>query len=109
MNSMNILSIDVGSYSIKFIESHFERKQLVHQSFYQIILEEFAQDFPKEITLEEIQLEVVKEYLKKGKFEGKIIYQYPSRQLTVRLLTLPVISKKKVEMMIPFQLDKNLL
>ncbi len=105
---MNYLCIDLGSYSVKFYHAHQEKKKIVLNSFDEIIIEKVRPQVSPDATLYEIQQEIVSSYIKRGKFDGLVIYQLPSEMITTRYLELPVNNKKKAEMMIPFQLDENL-
>ncbi len=104
MNSMNILSVDFGSYSLKCLEIAFEKKGPK-------IVSRYHKVFPSPLVgnLEDIQIQSLHHFLKENPFDGPIVLNYPSKKLTYRFFNLPVTQKKKVEMMIPFQLDKNLL
>lgn len=104
---MNILAIDIGTYSVKFIEFQMERRALSIVEASEVPLNEIAKQFDPLTTIEQLQAEVIQSYLEDG-FDGKIIYQVPNKFVTSRFLTLPVVNKRKVEMMIPFQLDENL-
>ncbi len=105
---MNILAIDVGSYSIKFVEIRPERKNLILVEKHEIILNEAKVHYPDIATLSELQKEVVASYIQKKSSELKIIFQVPNEMLTTRYLEIPGTSKRKTEQIIPFQLDENL-
>ncbi|MBT3584990.1 MAG: pilus assembly protein PilM [Halobacteriovoraceae bacterium] len=104
---MDILSIDIGSYSLKFLETRFERKQLSLINFHEIVLDKVRKQYKDGLTNEELQLEIIQEYLD-GPYAGKVIAQIPNIHITSRYLDLPVTNRKKAEMMVPFQLDENL-
>lgn len=105
---MNILAIDVGSYSIKFVEVRPERKNLILVEKNEIILDEAKAHYPNAETLSDLQKEVVASYIQKKTNELKIIFQLPNEMLTTRYLEIPGTSKRKTEQIIPFQLDENL-
>ena len=101
---MNILTIDLGSYSVKFLETRLDKKSLVLEGHNEFII-------PISNNNEELlvnQHNAIKSYLERSNFDGRIIFQYPEQLITSRYLTLPVTSRKKVEQMIPFQLEENL-
>lgn len=106
---MNILSIDVGHYSIKFVESTFDRKKLLHENMNMVVIHDFVRDFPVEITISEVQQEIIKEYLKKRAHFSKIIYQVPAKYLTYRAMAFPIKNRRLVQKAIPFQIEKDLL
>ncbi|MBP9680482.1 MAG: pilus assembly protein PilM [Bacteriovorax sp.] len=105
---MNILAIDVGSYSIKFVEVRPERKNLFIVEKQEIILEEAKVHYPHAISLIDLQKEIVASFIQKKANDLKIIFQVPNEMLTTRYLEIPGTSKRKTEQMIPFQLDENL-
>lgn len=105
---MNILAIDVGSYSIKFVEVRPERKSLILVEKHEIILDEAKAHYPDAVNLADLQKEVVAAYIQKKSNDLKIIFQVPNEMLTTRYLEIPGTSKRKTELIIPFQLDENL-
>ncbi len=105
---MNILAIDIGSYSLKFLVVKSERRSFTLVEKQEIILDEIRAHYPNVQSLHELQKEVVANYLQKVGNETRIIFQIPNEFITTRYFELPVTSKKKAEQMIPFQLDDNL-
>ena len=104
---MNILAVDIGSYSVKFLELWLERRSTKLISHQEVIIAEARESFEADATLQQIQFEIIKAYFKTP-FEGKVIFQYPENMTTTRYLDITVVARKKVEMMIPFQLDEML-
>src|SRR5690606_26824520 len=105
---MHILAIDLGNYSVKFISSTVERKKVQHQKMSEIIIA----DYQKENQVEDfydaqmmIAREIIDEYKKS---DTKVIFQAENEMMTSRFLQLPVKSKKKAELMLPFQLEEDL-
>ncbi|MCK5884130.1 MAG: pilus assembly protein PilM [Bacteriovoracaceae bacterium] len=105
---MNILSIDTGSYSVKFLEFRHERRHLILDHMQEIILSEVKDEFDDELSTEELQEQIIKAYLKDLQFSGKIISHIPRKLLTNRFINIPINNRKKAEMMVPHQLDGNL-
>ncbi len=105
---MNILTVDIGSYSVKFLEVKLERKFVNIVDFQEVIITKVQHQLPLESSVEDVQYEIINSYLKQSGFEGKIMYQLPCEHSTSRFLDLPVNNRKKAEMMVPFQLDENL-
>jgi general secretion pathway protein L len=105
---MNILAIDIGSYSIKFVEVRPERKNFVQVEKQEIILDEVRPHYPDAKTIAELQKEVISNYIQKKPNDIKIIFQVPNDMLTTRYLEIPGTSKRKAEQIIPFQLEENL-
>lgn len=104
---MSLLNIDLGSYSVKFFETSDDRKQIVHRTSHEVIIDQVRSRFPG-LSLQEIQIEIMSNYLKARNYEGKINLLLPDEHVTTRYLDLPVNNRKKAEQMIPFQLDENL-
>ncbi|EQC46073.1 pilus assembly protein PilM [Bacteriovorax sp. Seq25_V] len=105
---MSNLIIDSGSYSVKFIEGKFQRKNFKIESYDEVLLADIRDPSDTETTDLEYQQQIIKQYLEQTKFTGKIIYQLSNNFLTTRYMDLPVQNKKKAELMIPFQLDEDL-
>lgn len=104
---MSVLCIDVGSYSVKFLECEPTKKSFNILSHREIPVHKVLGQFGPESTLEDVQLSIVKTFLEDG-YDGKVVMQVPSQMITSRYLQLPIANRKKAEMMIPFQLDENL-
>jgi general secretion pathway protein L len=105
---MNILAIDIGSYSVKFIEVRPERRNYVLVEKQEIILDEVRPHYPQVTNTQELQKEVITNFLQKKPSDIKIIFQMPNEMLTTRYLEIPGTSKRKTEQIIPFQLEENL-
>lgn len=105
---MHVLSLDVGTYSVKYISSLVERKSVSHLEMGEVIIKDHLHDHLG-TTLEEAQLQIVREVLEaQARPETKIIYQAPNEMITTRFLTLPVKSTKKASLMLPFQLEEDI-
>jgi general secretion pathway protein L len=105
---MNILAIDIGSYSVKFIEVRPERKNYVLVEKIEIILDEVKSQYPHITNQVELQKEIITQFIQKKPSDIKIIFQMPNDMLTTRYLEIPGTSKRKTEQIIPFQLEENL-
>lgn len=105
---MNILAIDIGSYSVKFIEVRPERKNYVLVEKQEIILDEVKPHYPNIQNVHDLQKEIISNYIQKKPSDIKIIFQMPNEMLTTRYLEIPGTSKRKTEQIIPFQLEENL-
>lgn len=104
---MKYLSIDLGSYSVKTMLVKFERKQLEILDIKEFILDDLEGVFESDVEKESLHSTLVEDIIPEN-FEGKTIFQLPNNLITSRHIHLPVTQKKKVDMMIPFQLDENL-
>lgn len=106
---MNIIAIDRGSYSVKFIEGRVDRKSFQIEHVQEVAIDNIRKQYnDPELSLTDLQDDIIAAYLEQTPVEGKIISQIPSGLVTSRFLDLPVTNKRKAEMMVPFQLDENL-
>ncbi len=105
---MNILSIDLGHYSVKFLELTHERKNISLNYFHEIPLSHARKHLSDDKSIQELQLEIIKNFMEQRPSTARVIYQIPDKIITTRYIQLPVTKRKKAEMMIPFQLDENL-
>ncbi len=104
---MNYLFVDIGTYSVKFLKTKIDHGKIIPLSIQSSLILEAMKKFKDISSIEDIQIHLIKDYLKSG-FEGKIIYQLPNEYITSRFIQLPVTNKNKANMMIPFQLDEQL-
>lgn len=105
---MHVLAIDIGSYSVKYISSFVDRRKISHVDMSEIILRDFMSDH-SEYTKDEAIVEIVNQVVETvARQDTKIIYQADHQMLTTRFLTLPVKSKKKADLMLPFQLEEDI-
>lgn len=105
---MHVLAIDIGSYSVKYLSSFVDRRKISHVDMSEVILRDYMTDHP-EYTRDEAILEIVKDIHETvGRPDSKIIFQADNQMLTTRFLNLPVKSKKKADLMLPFQLEEDI-
>jgi general secretion pathway protein L len=105
---MHILSIDVGTYSVKYISCLVERKKITYLEMSEIIIRDFLSDHA-EMSSVEAQASIVREIIDQNqRNETKIIYQLSHELITTRFIKLPVKNKKKAELMLPFQLEEDI-
>ena len=104
---MSVLSIDIGTYSVKFLECEVGKKNFSVLAHREIPLQKVLSQFGPEASIQDVQLSIVKTYLENG-HDGKVLMQLPPHMVTSRYLKLPIANRKKAEMMVPFQLDENL-
>ena len=105
---MDILSIDFGTYSIKFLHLFLERRSIVLKGFSENLLPASETEPKRYEPPIELQCSIIRNYLLQKQFVGKIIVNIPSELTTSRYLTLPTEKVKKAGLMIPYQLDENL-
>jgi general secretion pathway protein L len=105
---MHVLAIDVGSYSIKYLSSFVDRRKITHVDMSEIILRDYITDHP-DLSPEDSSTLIIQEIIDTvARPDSKIIYQADHGMLTTRFLTLPVKSKKKAELMLPYQLEEDI-
>ncbi len=105
---MHVLAIDVGSYSVKYLSSFVDRRKISHVDMSEIIVRDYLADH-EELTEDEAQALIVQEIIDSvARPDTKIIYQADHSMMTTRFLTLPIKSKKKAELMLPFQLEEDI-
>lgn len=105
---MHVLAIDVGSYSVKYVSSFVDKRKISHVDMSEIIVRDFLADH-SELTLEEAHAQIIQEIIDSvARPDTKIIYQVDNQMMTTRFLTLPVKSKKKADLMLPFQLEEDI-
>ena len=105
---MKALSIDLGSYSIKFYEAKIDGKKVDFLSKRVVVIDLIKSTLGEKENLLDYKTEIVSEFLSGKDYNGKIIYQISNDFLSNRTFTVPVTSRKKVEAMIPFQLEENI-
>ena len=117
---MRVVLIELGTYSIKFLQGVIERKNIRYSDFHEEIVRETLprqndsskknkRGAQEELNfLETVQFKLIEDYLQKYPLIEKVIINLPSYYSTLRLIRLPIRNKKKIEQMIPFQLEEEL-
>jgi len=105
---MHVLAIDVGTYSVKYISSFVEKRRVNHVEMSEVILHDYMNDHT-DLSSIEAQASIVKELIDTiARSDTRVIFQADNEMFTNRFLTLPVKSKKKAELMLPFQLEEDI-
>ncbi|MFW5887502.1 MAG: pilus assembly protein PilM, partial [Bacteriovoracia bacterium] len=104
---MKTLVIDIGSYSVKTIDTFVEKKKVVHQQLNEVVIDQFLEHEHSQLTKEEAIDLIIKQELAKYP-DHRTIYQLPNPLLSMRFLDLPVTNRKKAKMIIPFQLEEEI-
>lgn len=105
---MHILAIDIGTYSVKYISSFVDKRKVTHTEMSEIILHDYMND-RSDLNQSEAQLAIVQEVIDNiARADTKVIYQINNELLSTRFLALPVKSKKKADLMLPFQLEEDI-
>ena len=110
---MEVLCVDLGKYSLKFVRGRIERKEFIVEDIYEELISEHLppstedQDEIEEEILE-TQIELIKNYLEENPEIEKYVINLPNEFTTTRFLNIPVKNKKKAEQILPFQLEDEL-
>jgi general secretion pathway protein L len=105
---MHILAIDIGSFSVKYISSVVDKRKVSHREMSEVILRDYQIDHP-DLSQEDAQASIVQEIIDSvARPDTRILFQASHQIITTRFLTLPVKSKKKAELMLPFQLEEDI-
>lgn len=105
---MQILAIDPGRYSVKFLKGSLKRKKfdLHHREIKLVPTSESEQS---EDFAFERQIEIIKEYLYENDLqETKVCLILPSEFITTRFIGIPIKNAKKAAQTIPFQIEDSL-
>ncbi len=105
---MHVLAIDVGSYSVKYISSFVDKRKVNHVEMSEVIVHDYLSDH-EGLTFSEAQIGIVQEIIGSvARPDTRILFQADHEIMTTRFLTLPVKSKKKADLMLPFQLEEDI-
>ena len=103
---MNLLSIDIGSYSIKFITTTVVKKKLRLQHIQEVVVSQYIEQTESNLEYDEAVVNILSETLD---FEGfKTISQFPNVLLSSRIITIPIKNKRKAELTLPFMLEEEI-
>lgn len=103
---MIVISIDPGTYSLKYLISEHQKKNVTIVDVGEVVLSKHMGADGK--SPHELHAKIIKDLKINYGEQAKINLLVPPELITSRFLTLPVGNKKKAEMMIPFQLDEEL-
>lgn len=106
---MHVLAIDAGSYSVKYIASSVDKKHATHLAMEEFVIAEAMAQNSNWETPEEASFQLIKRIVDDiARPDTRIVLHAPNESITTRFLNLPVKSRKKAEMMIPFQLEEDI-
>lgn len=110
---MEVLSVDLGHYSVKFLRGRIERREFYAEDIVEEILAPHLppstdEDEDNFVILAETQIMIIKSYLEENPDIEKLVINFPNQVTTTRFLNIPVKNKKKAEQIIPFQLEDEL-
>ena len=105
---MRAISVDLGNYSVKFLNYNIQKKTIQFIESDEIVIDlEHIEDGSQE-SIWSAQLEIVKSYLEEIDYEYQLLLNMPSDIATSRFFHLPVKSKKKASLMLPFKVEEDL-
>lgn len=116
---MLLITIDVGTYSLKILESKIDRKKKIkHINQKEIVIDQVLnipalKDQPNATVLDHLpfleeQTQCLQKIFKIFPENSKVVFQVPIDICSTRILEIPIKQKKKAEMMIPFQLEEQI-
>jgi Tfp pilus assembly PilM family ATPase len=109
---MNYLIIDVGTYSIKFLVIHIERKKRIEIiSNAEYVISHYLEqgDNQDDTSKHNLAIQsIIGQYFQEKNFAGKIITQLPSDLISTRSYKIPIKNRKKAELALPFQLEEDI-
>lgn len=113
---MQLISVDLGSYSVKFLKFQQEKNKVVYSASREVVIEtpepvktKEGEEAQQETVVEgRAQLEAVRELLNEIDGEYRLILNAPTEIVTTRFLELPVGNRKKAQLMVPFQLEEDI-
>ncbi len=97
------IAIETGSYSVKFLHFHNDRKSFHLLKTDEIVIEEKDPD-----ELWSTQFNIINDYLSKIPNETLVYVYVPGQIIGHRMIQLPIKSKKKALQMLPFQIEEDL-
>ena len=100
---MQILCADLGHFSVKFFVGKIDQGQVLPLE----VSEKKLPDYSPENFLEQA-LSLVQNFIQEYHFQGKLVLCLPQSLILTRFFTIPVTGKRKVEQMLPFQLEGGL-
>jgi len=101
---MDIVAVDFGSHSIKVMEFSTHGGHLVLQDYQRWQTPKESE--PQKVLFSSYNL--LKSHLGNAAPSRRVIFQLPPRLFTVRMQDFPKVSKKKINLMLPFQLEESL-
>lgn len=102
--SQNIIGLDIGSYSIKLVEvvRDFGDFRFVKGYEARIPLD------PKVSRDEAIHLILEEQFQQENLLRKTVICAFPGHQVSARLLTLPIKDRRKIEKMVPYEIESQI-
>jgi general secretion pathway protein L len=105
---MQYISINIGTYSIKFLNFTLDKKKVVFKACKEVVMDSDEFNVMESDVVTDLQFNIIADYLKEIETDYRLILNTPSELITERILNLPVKNKKKAQLMIPFQLEEDI-
>lgn len=105
---MHGISIDLGTYSLKFLTYQIDKKTIQFTSSEEIVLFQDEFDINDPESLWALQLKVINEFLSEVNYEYQLLIHAPSDISSTRYVSLPVKNKKRAAMMLAFKIEEDL-
>lgn len=105
---MQYISVNIGSYSVKFLNFSLDKKKVVYHSSKEVVMDSDEYNVMEEDVVTDLQLNIISQYLEEVEDDYRLILNLPSEFLAERFLNIPMNNKKKANLMIPFQLEEDI-
>lgn len=105
---MQYISVNIGTYSIKFLNFSMEKKKIVYHSSREVVMDSDEFNVLEEDVVTDLQFNIISQYLNELEEDYRLILNAPDDIIAERFLDLPVKNKKKAALMVPFQLEEDI-
>ncbi len=102
------IAINIGTYSVKFLNFQIDRKKITYLSSKEVLLDSDEYNIQEENIVLDLQMNIISQYLEEVESEFRVILNASNEIITERFLELPIKNKKKAQLMLPFQLEEDI-
>lgn len=102
------IAINIGSYSVKFLNFQIDRKKVTYLSSKEVLLDSDEYNIQEEDIVLDLQMNIIHQYLIEIEEDYRAILNASNEMITERFLDLPIKNKKKAQLMLPFQLEEDI-
>ena len=102
------IAINIGSYSVKFLNFQIDRKKVTYLSSKEVLLDSDEYNIQEEDIVLDLQMNIIHQYLTEVDEDYRAILNASNEIITERFLELPIKNKKKAQLMLPFQLEEDI-
>lgn len=106
--TMRIVSVDIGSYSIKMLTFSLDKGKVRYEYSREVVIDSDEYNIVADHIEWDLQLKLISEYISEVDDETRIIINAPSEIMSTRYINLPIKNKKKAMAMVPFQLEEDI-